>query len=304
MCDGPSARSVIRMTETAPPPPDPELRRLDPLLGTWRVQGQTRDSVLGPGVPVTSTETFHWLEGGYFLVSSYVTVFGDEPAQKGVNHWGYDSAAERFRIVFFSNNGPFTEEGNRYEDEVIDGELSFEGPARFRYELDDQGAIRVNRDGTISVAWWLRDDSGAWQPWMNNTYARAGGGSAVIKGVSKVVLAVEDQQQAKQFWTTRMGFRVTQDETFGDERWVEVAPPDGGPVLVLSPRPAGQPRPEVPDMLPHSPVFFTCDDIQRTHRELSERGVEFTAPPARMHFGWWALFSDQEGTRYALGQWE
>ena len=70
---------------------------------------------------------------------------------------------------------------------------------------------------------------------MNNTYARAGGGSAVIKGVSKVVVAVEDQQQAKQFWTTRMGFSVTQDEAYGDERWVEVAPPDGGPVLGAHP---------------------------------------------------------------------
>ena len=26
-------------------------------------------------------------------------------------------------------------------------------------------------------------------------------------------------------------------------------------------------------------------------------------PPARQHFGWWALFEDNEGTRYALGQW-
>jgi hypothetical protein len=32
----------------------------------------------------------------------------------------------------------------------------------------------------------------------------------------------------------------------------------------------------------------------------SERGVDFAAPPARMHFGWWALFRDQDGTRYAL----
>jgi hypothetical protein len=30
---------------------------------------------------------------------------------------------------------------------------------------------------------------------------------------------------------------------------------------VLSPRPANEPRREVPDNLPHFPVFFTCDDI-------------------------------------------
>jgi predicted enzyme related to lactoylglutathione lyase len=126
---------------------------------------------------------------------------------------------------------------------------------------------------------------------------------AVITGVKKVVVPVEDQERAKEFWT-RVGFQVTQDETYGDERWIEVSPPDGGTILVLSPRPVHQPRPEVPAELPHSPVFFTCDDIRQTHRELTARGVEFPVPPTQMHFGWWAMFTDQDGTRYALGQWD
>ena len=127
---------------------------------------------MGPGVPVTSVETFSWLDGEYFLVSSYETKFGDEPPQRGLNYWGYDSAANRFRIIFFSNNGPFTEDGNRYEGNVVGDKLTFEGPARFQYDLDDTGRIRVDPDGTLSVAWWLRDDDGDWQPWMNNTFTR------------------------------------------------------------------------------------------------------------------------------------
>ena len=79
----------------------------------------------------------------------------------------------------------------------------------------------------------------------------------MIDRVAKVVVPVDDQPAALAFWTERAGFDVTRDETYGDERWIEVAPP-------------------------------------------GERGVEFTAPPARMHFGWWALFRDQDGTRYAL----
>jgi Protein of unknown function (DUF1579) len=154
------------------PPPDPELQRLAPLLGTWRCEDHTNDSVLGPGVPVTSVETFHWLDGGYFLVHTYDTVFGDEPAQKGINYCGYDSDAQRFQIIFFSNNGPFTEHGNRYRGQVADSTLTFEGPARFQYTLDDTGRIRVNPDGTITVDWWLRDDNGTWQPWMNNTFRK------------------------------------------------------------------------------------------------------------------------------------
>jgi Protein of unknown function (DUF1579) len=155
------------------PPPHPELQRLEPLLGTWRTEEHTRDSVLGPGVPVTSLERFSWLEGGYFLVSTYQTTFGDEPPQIGINYWHYDAEAERFRIIFFSNNGPYSEEGNRYEGVVADGTLTFEGPARFQYALDEDGKIATNPDGTISVKWWLRDERGEWQPWMENRFARA-----------------------------------------------------------------------------------------------------------------------------------
>lgn len=151
-------------TEFGAPPPDPELQRLQPLVGTWRSEEHTLDSVLGPGVPVTSLETFSWLEGGYFLVQTYETVFGDQPAQKGVNYWTYDSEHSKFRIIFFSNNGPYSDEGNRYAGQVADGKLTMEGPARFQYELDGDGKIKTNSDGTITVAWWLRDETGSWRP--------------------------------------------------------------------------------------------------------------------------------------------
>jgi lactoylglutathione lyase len=126
----------------------------------------------------------------------------------------------------------------------------------------------------------------------------------MISGISKIVVPVDDQARAKDFWTTRLGFHVVTDETYGDERWIEVSPPSGAPVMVLSPRAQAEARSDVPDQLPHSPVFFTCHDVEATHRQLANRGVRFPVPPARMHFGWWALFEDDEGTRYALGQWD
>jgi hypothetical protein len=157
------------------PPPAAQLRILDPLVGTWTAHSHTRDSsVLGAGVPVESTETFQWLDGGYFLVQSYQTVFGDEPAQTGVCYWRYDEHDGRFRIVFFSNNGPYTPAGNTYQGVAADRTLTFEGPARFQYRLDRDRAIELNPDGTVTVDWWLRDQAGDWQPWMSNTFTRRG----------------------------------------------------------------------------------------------------------------------------------
>jgi hypothetical protein len=155
------------------PPPHPELRRLDPLLGSWRADDQTEATdVAGPAVRVTSSETFRWLDGGYFLVQEYETVFGDEPAQRGVNYWRYDSDVGRFKIIFFSNNGPFTEDGNLYEGKATGDGLTMVGPARFQYELDDDGRIRLNSGGTVSIEWWLRDRSGKWQHWMRNMFTK------------------------------------------------------------------------------------------------------------------------------------
>ena len=153
-------------------PPSPELRRFRPLLGKWQTQAQTEDSILGPGVTVTSIEEFYWLDGGYFLVQTYETIFGNESAQRGVNYWFHDAAAGTFRIIFFSNNGPFTEDGNQYEGEIVDGTLTFTGPARFQYDLDPTGNVATNEDGTVTVRWWLRDEHGQFRPWMRNVFRR------------------------------------------------------------------------------------------------------------------------------------
>ena len=122
----------------------------------------------------------------------------------------------------------------------------------------------------------------------------------MISGVSKVVVDVDDQDRAKAFWTDVMGFELVQDTPYGDDgtRWLEVRTPDKQTILVLSPR-HGE-RPTAPDTLPTSNLFFACEDLQRTYEELSARGVEFPQPPAQLSFGWWSLFNDSEGTRFAL----
>lgn len=125
-------------------------------------------------------------------------------------------------------------------------------------------------------------------------------GMDMIDGVGKVVLEVGNQEQAKAFWVDTVGFDLVRDETYGDERWVEVRPPGSPTVIVLSRRAADAPRSEASETLPHSNVFFACDDLPGTYEALSARGVDFPAPPAQMHFGWWSMFVDHEGTRYAL----
>jgi lactoylglutathione lyase len=120
----------------------------------------------------------------------------------------------------------------------------------------------------------------------------------VIAGVSKVVIEVDDQARALAFWTETLGFELHQDTAYGEERWIEVRAPGKGLILVLSPR--QDDRPSASDALPTSNVLFCCDDLAKTYDELRSRGVEFPQPPVELSFGWWSMFQDQEGNRFAL----
>lgn len=120
----------------------------------------------------------------------------------------------------------------------------------------------------------------------------------MLKGIHQVVLEVEDQDRALDFWTRAMGFELVQDAPYGDERWLEVRTPDGAATVVLALR-EGE-RPTARGELPTSNVFFYCDDLTQTYEELRARGVEFPQPPVQQPFGWWSMFEDSEGNRFAL----
>ncbi|MBM0207193.1 VOC family protein [Micromonospora sp. STR1s_5] len=122
-------------------------------------------------------------------------------------------------------------------------------------------------------------------------------GSFMLRGISKVRIGVRDQERAKQFWVETMRCDVVQDETYGNERWLEVSLPDGV-VLVLEL--ADEPDATIPPGQPNTPIFLACDDVDATWQELAARGVVFLQEPIDMPFGRWALMEDSEGNRLPL----
>jgi predicted enzyme related to lactoylglutathione lyase len=120
----------------------------------------------------------------------------------------------------------------------------------------------------------------------------------VIGGVSKVVIEVDDQARALEFWAETLGFEVNHDTIDGEERWVEVRTPDERLILALRPR--HNEGSSGSDTLPTSNVFFYCDDLAETYDELRSRGVKFSQPPVELSFGWWSMFQDPERNRFAL----
>jgi lactoylglutathione lyase len=121
----------------------------------------------------------------------------------------------------------------------------------------------------------------------------------MIGGVAQVVIEVEDQERAKAFWTERLGFELAQDAPYGEERWLEVRTPDKALKIVLDVRHGPRPVPPDPAM-PTSNVMFYAEDLQQTYRDLTASGVSFPVPPVEQSFGWWSVFEDPDGNRFAL----
>lgn len=120
----------------------------------------------------------------------------------------------------------------------------------------------------------------------------------MIEGVSKVVIEVDDQARALKFWTATLGFELDRYTDCGEESWVEVRTPDRALVLVLRPRRDVRTNPSAVPAT--SNVVFCCDHLGKSYDELRSRGVQFSQPPVELSFGWWSMFQDLEGNRFAL----
>jgi predicted enzyme related to lactoylglutathione lyase len=119
----------------------------------------------------------------------------------------------------------------------------------------------------------------------------------MITGAKKVRISVLDQERAKAFWIDKLGAQLAQDESYGEDRWLEVRLPDG--LLVVLEHRDGD-APDAPEGQPNTPVFLACDDLNATYTELADRGVEFLQKPIELPFGSWSLFTDGQGNRFAL----
>jgi len=120
----------------------------------------------------------------------------------------------------------------------------------------------------------------------------------MVKRVKFVGIHVRDQDRALAFWTQQVGFQVATDQPMGEggQRWIELKIPGAQTGVVLF-TPEGQ-EDRIGSF--HN-LSFAVDDVEKTYRELSERGVEFTQPPKKEEWGTSAIFKDPDGNLFVLG---
>lgn len=118
----------------------------------------------------------------------------------------------------------------------------------------------------------------------------------MIRGVKIVSIPVHNQDIALNFYTSKMGFKIATDQSFGDgQRWIELSIPGSDTAIALFTPPGHEDR-----VGGFQPVTFWCDDVIATAQALKSKGVELSAEPKKEIWGTMAKFKDPDGNQFVF----
>jgi catechol 2,3-dioxygenase-like lactoylglutathione lyase family enzyme len=135
----------------------------------------------------------------------------------------------------------------------------------------------------------------------------------MLNGISHVGVWVHDQDEAKAFYTEKLGFEVREDATLdelGGYRWLTVGPPDQPDVNLMLSLP-GPPAfdPETAEQLlalvakgAMGPGILRTEDCRATCKEIESRGVELAQQPDERFYGIDATVRDPSGNLWRIVQ--
>ena len=86
-----------------PPTPDPALKRLDRLVGTWSMRGHLLGS---DDENIIGQATFQWLPGGFFMQQDVEMDFAGAVQIKSRELIGHDPESGAFKSSVYSNLSP------------------------------------------------------------------------------------------------------------------------------------------------------------------------------------------------------
>jgi lactoylglutathione lyase len=111
----------------------------------------------------------------------------------------------------------------------------------------------------------------------------------MIKSIVDVAVVVSDANKSAEWYEAKLGLEIRAKQG----HWVTVAPKGAtGAVLHLC------------EMTPlekgNTGICFHVDDLDKTYKELSSKGVEFTVKPTKEEWGTYAMFKDPDGNEFWL----
>ncbi|GBF11358.1 VOC family protein [Tepidibacillus infernus] len=122
----------------------------------------------------------------------------------------------------------------------------------------------------------------------------------MINKIGKITLYVNNQEEAKKFWTEKLNFVVKFEQPMGPNMtWLEVGPSESEfTTFVLYDK--NVMKAQNPSMnVCHPNVILSTTDIENAFTKMKENGVE-VGEMMKMPYGKMFSFKDQDGNKYLL----
>ncbi|WP_141585216.1 DUF1579 family protein [Actinomadura sp. WMMA1423] len=153
--------------------PRSENQRLNALVGRWRSQGCTAATAIEPAIRIAGSDTYEWLAGEHFLIHRVDVRMNEEHVEVIEMIGPYDPASRTYPMRSFDNQGNFATMWASVDDR---GVWTFAGET-------ERATLVIAEDGESMAAEWERTDDGSnWRHWMDMSFVRASGPSAVLRG--------------------------------------------------------------------------------------------------------------------------
>lgn len=123
----------------------------------------------------------------------------------------------------------------------------------------------------------------------------------MISKIGQVMLYVNNQDEAVNFWRDQVGFNVVSDENDGQGvRWIEIAPSSEGTSFVLHDKKLiASMEPELNLGTPS--IMFYTSDVEALYEDYKSRGIT-VGPLVQLRTGSVFNFADAEGNYFAVMQ--
>jgi catechol 2,3-dioxygenase-like lactoylglutathione lyase family enzyme len=126
----------------------------------------------------------------------------------------------------------------------------------------------------------------------------------MMQSIVHVALVVRDYDEAIEFYTKKLNFRLVEDiyQPEQDKRWVVVAPPGSdGTSLLLARASTPEQEPFVGNQTGGRVfLFLNTDDFWRDYTKLISLGITFVREPKSETYGTVAVFKDLYGNLWDL----
>lgn len=121
----------------------------------------------------------------------------------------------------------------------------------------------------------------------------------MINKIGKITIYVNNQDEAKKFWTEKLNFVVKFEKSMGPMTWLEVGPSESefttfvlyNKDIMLAQNPSAN--------VNHPSVLLSTTDIDASYNQMKENGV-VVGELMSMPYGRMFSFKDQDGNEYLL----